>query len=403
MNWLKGIDFNRWTFANFIVLAAFGALLRYMICFPSGNLNYLNILHAHSHFAFAGWIFMGLAILIARHLEIEISVAFRWILLLTVICSFGMLVSFSLQGYKAVSIIFSTLFLFLTYWFGYLVYKKSNTKSISAKLIKASIGFMLISSVGPLALGFLKATGNTGIIYQNAIYFYLHFQMNGWMVLAVLGLIASRYLRLDRINEQRLTAWINTFMLSTVPLFFIFALWSRPASWVFIVAFIGAALNTLSWFIIIRKLKSSAESLPLLIRLALSAISVKVVFQLFVCVPSIGEWTFLNRNLIIGYVHLITLACVSPVIINQFVREQNLKAADWFYCWLTISYLVCLFIQPALGFMQIAIPFYQYYLLAISVLYCFVGIVYYIGFFRPVTSFTIYFKPFNQIFYENNN
>lgn len=404
MTWLKKIDFNRWIFANFIVLAAFGALLRFMICFPSGKLNYLNILHAHSHFAFAGWMFMALTIVIVSEVKVENSTAYRWILLLTLICSFGMLVSFSLEGYKAISIIFSTLFLVITYWFGYLVYRRyGKNKSVSAKLIKAGVGFMLISSIGPLALGFLKATGNIGIVYQNAIYFYLHFQMNGWMILAALGLIACKYLALIDTNRQTLRPWINAFILSTIPLFFIFTLWSRPALWVFVLAFIGASLNALSWFVIIKKLKSSVQSLPLLIKLALITISVKVVFQLFVCVPSIGEWTFLNRNLIIGYVHLITLACVTPVIISQFVQSQNFKAVDWSYAVLTVCYLVFLFIQPALSLLQIFIPSYQYYLLIISILYCFLGIIYYIRLFYSASNFFPRIKPFNQFLYESNN
>lgn len=396
MHWIRRIDFSRWTFANFVVLAVFGALLRFMVCLPSGNLNYLNILHAHSHFAFAGWMFMALAILVVRQLTAEHSATFRWILLLTMICSVGMLLSFSLQGYKAVSIIFLSLFLFVTYWFGFLVYKKQDTKSksISAKLLMAGIGFMLISSIGPLALGILKATGNIGAIYQNAIYFYLHFQMNGWMVLAALALIASKFLSLNTVQKE-IEPWLNIFILSTLPLFFIFTLWSRPASWAFIVAFLGAFLNALSWFIIIKKLKNSVEALPLLIRLALIAISVKVVFQLFVCVPFIGEWTFLNRNLIIGYVHLITLACVTPVIINQFIRNQNLNVVSWFYVALTAIYLVFLFIQPALTLLEIAIPFYQYYLLIISVLYCLLGIAYYIGLYHPSSVFSLFDKTTN--------
>lgn len=404
MSWIKRIDFKRWAFANFLVLAAFGTLLRYMMCFPFGNLKYLYILHAHSHFAFAGWMFIALGILISRKLDEEISTAFRWILLLALICSFGMLISFSLQGYKAVSIIFSTLFLFVSYWFGYLVYTRWNTKdrALSTKLIKASVGFMMLSSIGPLALGILKATGNTGFIYENAIYFYLHFQMNGWMVLAALALIAGKFLNLNYRGQKAINTWLNTFILSTIPLFLIFTLWSKPASWVFLIAILAALVNVLSWFIIIRKLKSAVEPLPLLIRLALIAISVKVVFQVLVCIPLVGEWTFLNRNLIIGYVHLITLACVTPVIIDQFVPNPK-KIVDWFYSLLTITYLVLLFIQPALSLLQIAIPSYHYYLLIISVLYCLLGISYYIQVFYPRSTSILHTKYLNKIVYENNN
>ncbi len=120
---MKKLSYESWAFINFTVLALFGVLLRYMMNFPSGGLNYLNILHAHSHFAFAGWTFLALAVLIVRHLYEEEPGAFKWVFLATLICAFGMLLSFSVQGYKAVSILFSTLFLIVTCWFGALIYR----------------------------------------------------------------------------------------------------------------------------------------------------------------------------------------------------------------------------------------------------------------------------------------
>jgi hypothetical protein len=382
MNWIRKLDFTRWAIANFVILAFFGTILRYMHCFPVGRLNYLNILHAHSHFAFAGWIFLALAILIVKQLSEPISVTFKWMLLLTLICSFGMLLSFSVQGYKFISISFSTLFLIVTYWFGSLVYGKLRKadNSIFNKLIKSSIWFLVISSIGPLALGALKASGNTGIIYQNAIYFYLHFQLNGWMLFAALGLIVISFIKADANILKSVDLWLMVFILSSVPLFFIFTLWSKPPQWIFLIAFISALFNALSWFIMGIQVWDSIKKTPSLVKFALLALSVKIIFQLFVCVPAIGEWTFLNRNLIIGYVHLITLGFITPVIINQFTvlrKLQSVKAINWLYCTLTILYLILLFLQPFLNLYGMSIPLFQYSLLAVSVLFCVTGVIYY--------------------------
>lgn len=376
---MNRISFERWTFASFIILAFFGAILRYMLCFPLPGISYMNILHAHSHYAFGGWIFLALVILIMRLMPDHKPAAFKWLMLIAVLSSLGMLISFSIQGYKAVSIAFSTLFLLITYWFAWLVYPKMSLKDApsSSLLLKAGIWCLVLSSIGPLALGALKASGNTGAIYQNAIYFYLHFQMNGWMLLTALGLVFKDSFRFDHVSQNRLSPWLYAFIFSGFPLFFIFTLWSKPSSWLVEVAFAAALVNAVSWFGILRQSLCRLKKAPLMIQVALLAVSLKVVFQILVCVPQIGEWTFSNRNLIIGYVHLLTLGCVTPILLHLFSRHLSIKSIERSYIALVVIYLSLLFIQPFLSLYRIMIPNYQHLLLAISLLFCLSGICYY--------------------------
>lgn len=407
MNWIERIDFKHWTIANFVILAFFGALLRYIICFPTAKLNFMYILQAHSHFAFSAWIFMALALLIAGKVLEPRNRKFQWLMLINLICSFGMLISFTLQGYKLLSIAFSTAFLFLTYWFGYLIYcrlKKADYGAVFSKLILAALFFLIISSAGPLALGFLKATGNTGSIYQNAIYFYLHFQMNGWMLFGVLALLAGQYLKPDLKDINQPSLWLNTFILSSLPLFFIFTLWSKPPLWIYYTATLASVLNIISWFALLWQLRNSVQQLPFLVKTALAAISFKLIFQVLICIPIVGDWAFSSRNLIIGYVHLLTLGAITPILITQFNNApQKFKRADYYYTAFTVVYLILLFIQPLLSIRDIIIPFYQLYLLITSVLFCLWGLLYYhLHFRRPST---VYSKPLNTkyVFYESNN
>lgn len=383
MNLINRMSFERWTFASFIILAFFGAILRYMLCFPLPGFSYMNILHAHSHYAFGGWVFLALMILIMRQIPQYRTTTFKWLMFIALISSLGMLISFSIQGYKAVSIAFSTLFLLVTYWFAAFAYPKLKFKDDqnSSLLIKAGIWCLVLSSIGPLALGVLKATGNTGAIYQNAIYFYLHFQMNGWMLLATLGLVFKSYLRFSHAESKSIRRWLYAFILSGFPLFFIFTLWSKPSAWVTEIAFISALINAVSWFVIIEKSFSTLKNAPLMIQTALLAVSLKVFFQVLVCVPQIGEWTFSNRNLIIGYVHLLTLGCVTPVLLHLFTSHLNLKYIERSYIALVALYLVLLFIQPVLSLYRIAIPDYQHLLLCISLLFCLSGFCYYVKLF----------------------
>jgi len=64
MEWLKKTNYPRWAMLNFVILIVFGILLRYMQLYDLPFLNYQFILHAHSHFAFAGWMFFAIALLL---------------------------------------------------------------------------------------------------------------------------------------------------------------------------------------------------------------------------------------------------------------------------------------------------------------------------------------------------
>ena len=157
--------------------------------------NYRFIVHTHSHIALLGWVYLALTTLL-YHLFLnrdELQRRYRRIFWFTQICLLGMLLSFPFQGYALFSIVFSTLFLLASYWFSAFFIKNApnsikNTKAYTC--VKASLWFMIGSSLGPWALGaIMTVLGPESIWYRLAIYFYLHFQYNGWMMLALAGLL----------------------------------------------------------------------------------------------------------------------------------------------------------------------------------------------------------------------
>lgn len=387
MDWIRNGKYQQWAIGNFILLSLFGLLLRYLQIYPLPGVNYQFILHAHSHFAFTGWMFFSIALLIVHSLSSETySPAFRQVFRFSLISAFGMLASFSIQGYQPLSIVFSTLFILVSYRFSYLIFKSGklnkNMNAASRILITGGLIFLCISSLGPFALGPLGAAGfrNTPL-YQNAIYFYLHFQMNGFMLLAALGLFASTYL--TRSLNKSMRGWLYLFILSAIPVFFIFMLWSKPASWIWLLALFGTLLNLLSWIKLCFYFRKDFPNLPLLVKAAIIAISVKTAFQVVICIPAIGEWTFANRNLIIGYVHLLTLGCIMPLILDQFIKRGFLMAGRYLsiinglFIFAVSIYLGFLFIQPLLAHFHILIPAYQLLLLMISLLFLVIGILYF--------------------------
>jgi len=379
MEWIRISSYPRWAVVNFLILTILGILLRWMHLAAVPGVNYMFLLHAHSHFAFAGWVFLAIVILIAGTFSSDKTStrAFKRIFILTLIASFGMLISFFLQGYKAVSISFSTLFIFISYYAAYTILKNNSLKEafnpLSRALIKASLAFLCLSSLGPFALGPLAAAGlKANPLYQNSIYFYLHFQMNGWMLFAVLGLLSNSYLK-NMILSKGERLWLHLFIGSTFPLFFIFTLWSKPPYWINLIAVAGATVNFISWIKLLSAGKRHIVTLPLFVRLAILAITLKIFFQILVCIPAVGYWVFSSRYIIIGYI--LTLGCIMPLILEQFRLAgffdcpRYLNHLNTGFICLVILYLCLLFVQPVLSLLHITVPFFEYLLLAASLLF----------------------------------
>ncbi len=377
-----------WALANYIVLAFAGVLLRYLQLYALPGFSYQFLLHSHSHFAFSAWMFLSLAFLIVKACNDEkLSRSFKPVVTLTLISSFGMLVSFAMQGYKPVSITFSTLFIFVTYGFTYIVLKNKSYRKlnpVSRSFLKAALFFLCLSSLGPYTLAPLAANGLKDTqYYQNAIYFYLHFQMNGWMLFGALTLIAHRF-NLQVPEYGLYKKWLLLFIGSTGPLYFIFTLWAKPSAFFAGIALFSSLFNLAGWlsifFIFFRQRKN-----VFLLNAALIAITLKVLFQVLICFPAIGEWTFNNRNLIIGYIHLIALGCISPVILQGLTESSPVISSRTglfgkkFFIASVVALLVLLFVQPLLSLFGIWIPGYMFLLLGVSVVLLVAGVVFVVG------------------------
>ena len=119
--------------------------------------------------------------------------------------AYGMLISFTIQGYATWSISFSTLSIFTSYAFTVVYWKDLNSlpKNVSRLWFKAALFFNVISSLGVFLLAFMMATK---MVHQNwylaSVYFFLHFQYNGWFFFACMGLLVARIEHIVFIPKQ---------------------------------------------------------------------------------------------------------------------------------------------------------------------------------------------------------
>src|SRR5690554_4626222 len=134
-------------FSNFLIAATLGLFLRFLYIYPTTGFNFKFLTHAHSHIAMLGWVYLSIqCFVVGWYIKGSLKKYKRlfWVTQLAVV---GMLLSFPFQGYAAISISFSTLHIFCSYFFLRLIWKNHKTQSTTSKLLlKASLLFMLIST-----------------------------------------------------------------------------------------------------------------------------------------------------------------------------------------------------------------------------------------------------------------
>lgn len=343
----------------FLIIALLGVFLRLFSIIPV-DFNYKFIVHAHSHVALLGWLYSGFMLLIYSVFLQKTDVTKQYIRLfwLTQVTILGMLFTFPFTGYALFSITFSTLFLIASYYFSYLVFKHTPhelKKRNSYKCIRISLWYMIISSIGPWALGAIMNTlGSSSSWYKNAIYFYLHFQYNGWFILAIIGVLFNLLeQRGINITKKVFNRFFKLFNVGVVLTFAISILWMKLHTTVNIIAGIGGLIQLIAIVMLLTYFRSKniinnnaiTPITKFVFRLVLVFFLIKLVLQLVGTLPNIAEITSQNIDFVIGYLHWIFLGVVSLSLLgllNVFNYIKLTKA--------TIIFFVCgfLFIETLL-------------------------------------------------------
>lgn len=314
---------------NLFIVAFLGTLMRYKIGFEFPYFNQKHIQHGHSHFAFTGWITQTLFILILGAIQKEKLISniniYRKLLITNLICAYGMLIAFTLQGYGFFSIALSTLSVFAAYTFAYFLFK--DLKDISNRpyvnWFTAALWFNIISSLGTFTLAFMMASHNFNQnIHLASLYFYLHFQYNGFFLFACMGLLLAKIHELKPEYQQSNSIfWM--FFLSCIPAYFLSVLWAKLPIWLFAIVILAAITQVIAWVKFLFSIKNGIVSNDSIFKsgrylflVIVIALSVKFLLQLGSTVPSISKLAFGFRPIVIAYLHLILLAIISVFLVS---------------------------------------------------------------------------------------
>lgn len=327
----------RFSFLNLLLVATMGVILRYKILFSLPFVDQKHLLHGHSHFAFAGWVSQTLMVLLVQYLSTQTAIPvfkkYRPLLIANLVTAYGMLVAFPLQGYAFWSICFSTLSIFVSYTFA-IFYLKDLGRIPGRQAAHPWLRFALlcnvVSSLGAFALAYMMASHT---IHQNwyllAVYFFLHFQYNGWFLFAGLGLLVSRLQQLPHFAKQsRLVFWLLA--PACIPAYFLSALWLPLHPVVYGIVILSAALQLPAAWILFRTLLNPATQVKQVLSpagrwlLVLSGIAyaIKLLLQAGSVHPALSQLAFGFRPIVIGYLHLVLLGVITIFLLGYIVSTK---------------------------------------------------------------------------------
>lgn len=314
---------------NLAIVALFGTLMRYKIAFDFPYLEQKNLLHAHSHFAFSGWIsqvlYSGLVSILAPFLSLQQQKKYKVLLILNLCCAFGMLAAFTVQGYQAVSISFSTLTVFVAVAFAWFFIRDTRSwPSGHPSKPWAIAGLLLnvLASAGPFSLAYLIATKTiTPNLYLGSVYYYLHFQYNGWFFFGSLALAAACL----PVGLPPLKKYFRLFAFTAIPTYFLSVLWANLPAWLYVITLLATLVQLGAWVVLAIRfyplLQSGAtHPVPRWVQVffyaAALAITIKFVLQAVSVIPALSQLVFGFRPIVIAYLHLVLLGVYSLFLIG---------------------------------------------------------------------------------------
>ncbi len=351
----------RYALGFLVVATLLGAVLRFLAVRPVAGWEYGHLLHTHSHTAFLGWVFNAfLALAVVRFVPDGEARAFGRLFFVLQAAVLGMLFSYPFQGYGAISIAFSTLHMGASAAFAWRLWFRAEAAPAARGHLRTALLFLVVSGLGPLALGPLAALGlRDSPAYSLSIYFYLHGQYNGWFVFFLQAVVLQELARAGRGDERaarRALAWLGAGAVLTLAQS---TLWLQPPGWVHGVAAVGGIAQLIGCYWLLRALRGAATlfagaARPLM-ALALAALLTKHLLQAVSALPAMVGMAN-HRFVVIAFLHLVFLGVVTPALLGcalrvGWLRDGRMLRTGAVLLVLGAAATEALLVGPALGWM----------------------------------------------------
>lgn len=327
--------------ASLCIVALYGVMMRYKIVFNFPFLIQKNLLHAHSHFAFSGWVshflYCGLAMLVRPYISSTRQKKYYRLIVANLLSAFGMLIAFTIQGYKAVSITFSTISIIISIAFAFCfivdVYKNKLKMDISIPWATAGLLLNVLSAAGPLSLGYMMATKNINTeLYLSSIYYYLHFQYNGWFFFGSMAIAIKLFPK----PIPNLKNYFAVFTITIIPAFLLSIIWAKIPLWLYIITVLTSIVQLITWLMLVKRCWSILNiknhkftAYRLFFYFATFSLSLKFLLQALSVIPSLNHLVFGSRPIVIAYLHLVLLGVYSFFILGDYIYTGLLQMSRY--------------------------------------------------------------------------
>ncbi|REH56586.1 hypothetical protein C7448_101626 [Tenacibaculum gallaicum] len=296
--------------------AIIGLVLRYAFTGSISGFPFKFVLHSHSHIMLLGFVFNALIVLLFTRFTSEIDKTSYYLYLALQVCVAVLLVGFIIQGYALITIIFSTLHLWISYWLVIRLWKRLVGEKSDLLLIKTGIILHFVSSIGPYALGPLMALKmQASPWYQQAIFFYLHFQYFGSFFLWMLAVLFQKTaIKLSK----------NQILLIVFSLILLYA-HSLKYSFSYLAIQIAGGIGAGILIIILFRLKNLFLRQKLQYQLFFGILLLIGVLNCFGSIPYFSNLVVTNRFMLIAWLHLLFLGMYLPFIwieLNKSIHKS---------------------------------------------------------------------------------
>ncbi|HLF52314.1 hypothetical protein, partial [Flavobacterium sp.] len=263
--------------------------------------------------------------------------------------------------------------------------KQIDQNLLSKNWFKAALFFNIISSLGTFYLAYMMASKNlVQDLYLSSIYYYLHFQYNGWFFFACMGLFFG-LLNLKKTDHPFYETAFKLFAAACIPAYFLSILWLDFPVWLYVITALSAIIQVYAWFklvlVLIKTRRNFFENYTLLLRYILLfvglALSVKLLLQLGSTIPFISDLAFGFRPIVIAYLHLVLLAVISLFLLFYiyanalFIIDKKIKFGILLFTIGVLLNEIVLAVQGIASFSYTVIPYVNETLFGIALLLLF--------------------------------
>ncbi|MBS3914061.1 MAG: hypothetical protein KG003_06150 [Bacteroidetes bacterium] len=296
-------------------------------------IEHKNLLNAHSHFAFMGWVGYMLLFYVlkitfiskgfSRNVQKYLKI-YQWNVWL-------MVPLFLAFGYAWPGMILLGIHIGLSIWFAIWWLKNRRTHPLAGRIaVDMATAFNLLSFIGTLALAVLKAYA-LGNAYdkQNALYVFLHYQYNGFFLLMCLGIFAIKY---PKHFESR-SAILGIRMYGAAVLLgigLVWLMWHKPIWLTGLNYAVGVGILTTIFLIgpaVMKTYRDIKTQLPFIVRLlwslSLFGCILKAVLQAASAIPAVGYMVYEHRSIAIGYLHLVFLIIITFYLLGLILAYSQ--------------------------------------------------------------------------------